>query len=556
MSKATEAMFFPYLDKQVAWFSFHVNYSGLTRRWKLLFSRKKRILVVDDEVGIGKLIQRLIESEDLEVELAHSAEQARQLFYKNHFPVVLLDLDLPDACGIQLLQEFKAKRPRSLYIVMTGLSTTRTAVKAIQLGAYDFLEKPFDNISALKKLIKEALQFYLEKFEHVPVRPGWEELARRHRFIVGKSPEMQRLVATAYKAAAKDISILIQGETGSGKEVLARFVHAASNRSRKPFVAVNCGALSENLLESELFGHEKGAFTDSVSRKRGIFELADGGTLFLDEIGEASQSLQVKLLRVLENGEFMRIGGEEFIKTNVRVIAATNVDLQERVKDKTFREDLLYRLEVVNLTLPPLRTRPGDIPELVDFFLRKYAQQEGRQVLQISPICLRILQSYHWPGNVRELAKAIEQVVALCEDPVIMPRHMIGLLLHKKPDGHQPERLPENEKEESMDNLVSAPVRYLQACLAKDIDWDHLPPEQLLLANKLARTLSHHLERVLAKRKLAEEEAPGLKDLEGRFIAETLRYYSHNISLTARALGIARSTLYRKIKKYSLQKGV
>ncbi len=525
-----------------------------------MFSRKKRILVVDDEVGIGKLIQRLIEGEDLEVVLAHSGEQARQLFYKDHFQVVLLDLELPDACGIQLFQEFKAKRPRCLYIVMTGLSTTRTAVKAMQLGAYDFLEKPFDNISALKKIIKEALQFYQEKFNHAPVRPGWEELARRHRFIVGKSPEMQRLVAAAYKAAAKDINILIQGETGSGKEVLARFVHAASNRSRKPFVAVNCGALSENLLESELFGHEKGAFTDSVSRKRGIFELADGGTLFLDEIGEASQSLQVKLLRVLENGEFMRIGGEEFIKTNVRVIAATNIDLKERVKDKTFREDLLYRLEVVNLTLPPLRTRPGDIPELVDFFLKKYAQQEGRQVLQISPICLRILQAYHWPGNVRELAKAIEQVVALCEDPVIMPRHMIGLLLHKKPDGHQPERLPEDEpedeKEKSMDDVVSAPVRYLQACLAKDLDWDHLPPDQLLLANKLARSLIHHLERILAKRKLAEGEAPGLKDLEGKFIAETLRYYNHNISLTARALGIARSTLYRKIKKYSLQEDV
>lgn len=521
-----------------------------------MLSQKKRILVVDDEVGIGKLFQRLIEGEDLEVVMAHSAEQARQLFYNDHFPVVLLDLELPDACGIQLLQEFKAKRSRCLYIVMTGRSTTRTAVKAMQLGAYDFLEKPFDNIIALKKIINEALEFYLEKFDHTPVRPGWEELARRHRFIVGKSPDMQRLVATAYKAAAKDISILIQGETGSGKEVLARFIHAASNRSRKPFFAVNCGALAENLLESELFGHEKGAFTDSVSRKRGIFELADGGTLFLDEIGEASQSLQVKLLRVLENGEFMRIGGEELIKTNVRIIAATNVDLREKVKDKTFREDLLYRLEVVNLTLPPLRKRPEDIPELVDFFLKKYAQREGRQVLQISPICLRILQAYHWPGNVRELAKTIEQVVALCEDPVIMPRHMIGLLLHKNPAGHKPEGLPEDEKEESTDDVVSAPVKYLQACLAKDIDWDHLPPEQLLLANKLARNLVHNIERVVAKRKLAEGEAAGLKDLEGRFIAETLRYYNHNISHTARALGIARSTLYRKIKKYSLQGGV
>lgn len=512
----------------------------------------KRILVIEGEVKIGELIQRLVGSEDLEVILAQSGEQARQILYNDHFPVVLLGLGLPDACGIQLLQEFKAKRPRSLYIVMTELSTTRTAVKAMQYGAYDFIENPLDDVSALKKLIKEALEFYLRNYNYTPVRPGWEELARRHRFIAGKSPEMQRLVAAAYKAAAKDIGILIRGETGSGKEVLARFVHAASNRFRKPFVAINCGALPDSLLESELFGHEKGAFTDSIGRKSGLFELANGGTLFLDEIGEASQALQIKLLRALENGEFMRIGGEEFIKTDVRVIAATNADLEERVKNKTFREDLLYRLDVVNLTLPPLRTRPEDIPELVDFFLRKYAAREGREASQISPICLRVLQSHHWPGNVRELAGIIEQAAALCEEPVIAPRHLIGLLLPKKMVGRQPLSPGEDEIEKSPDEVVPDPVSHLQACLEFDFKWEQLPSEQLLLADNLAKTLVRRLELILSNRNLTEGEAPGLKDLEGQFIAETLKCHNNNISAAARALGIARSTLYRKIREHRL----
>ncbi|MGB9791618.1 MAG: sigma-54-dependent transcriptional regulator [Thermacetogeniaceae bacterium] len=339
--------------------------------------------------------------------------------------VILLDLKLPDADGLTLLREIKLCHPESEVIVMTGYSTVKSAVEAIQLGAFDYLEKPFEDLDALEKIIDNALARAMAKNnEH----SGYEAFPKSKKaleaigFVTGKSEKMQRLLAVAEKLAQKHITLLIRGETGTGKEVLARYIHSVSPRSAQPFLAINCGALPESLLESELFGHEKGAFTGANHQHKGIFELAHRGTLFLDEIGEANLTIQVKLLRVLETGEIFRIGGEKPIRVDTRVIAATNAPLEEMVKEKRFREDLFYRLDVVTLTVPPLRERREDICLLAEHFLNRYCQ--AGMVPRLSDEAIEVLMKYDWPGNVRELANVMAQVAAICDGPVVLKEHL------------------------------------------------------------------------------------------------------------------------------------
>jgi len=384
-------------------------------------SKKAKILVVDDERQVCTFFRHLLQGKYF-VTAATTAQEAMQSIEKDFFDLILLDLKLPDGDGITLLKQFKKRHPLTEVIIMTGYSTVKTAIEAIQLGAFDYLEKPFEEIEPLEEVIKKALNRSVVSFEE---GDGYFETG----FVVGRNPRMRSLAAIARKIAAKNLPVLIQGETGTGKEVLARYIHRLSKRASSPFIAVNCAALTETLLESELFGHEKGAFTGAGAQRRGVFEIADGGTLLLDELGEASLALQCKLLRVLENGEFRRIGGEKICRADVRIIATTNADLKAEIAQGRFREDLFYRLNTITLQIPPLRERKEDIPLLIEHITRSHLEETQ---VRFSEESLELLMSYSWPGNVRELINVISQALALRDGPIILPHHLPARLRTKE----------------------------------------------------------------------------------------------------------------------------
>ncbi|WHY73845.1 sigma-54-dependent transcriptional regulator [Fictibacillus enclensis] len=363
------------------------------------------ILIIDDEPEVGHFLSYLLSSKGYTVSLGGSGKDFYHLIRERVYDLALLDIRLPDANGLDILKQLKKTSPGCKSIVMTGYSTIKTAVDAIKLGANDYIEKPFEDIDELESLIDRLLHHNQTVNDSEIHR-----IAKQTGLVIGSGKEMRHLIMLAYKIAKKNINVLIEGETGTGKEVLAHFVHQASLRSDNPFLAVNCGSLSESLLESELFGHEKGAFTGAIKERKGIFEIANKGTIFLDEIAEASLSTQVKLLRVLESGEYMRVGDEAVRRTNTRIVAASHVDLAGAVEQKMFREDLLYRLEVVKLTIPPLRDRKQDIPELLTYFLEKQQSQ-----LSFSEEAVNLLQHYQWPGNIRELVNVVKRATALAE---------------------------------------------------------------------------------------------------------------------------------------------
>jgi two-component system, NtrC family, response regulator len=365
----------------------------------------KNILVIDDEREVGTFFLHLLEGKGYNVKLGFSGHDFLRLIKEHSFQLALIDVKLPDTNGLELLKQLKTAMPSCKAMIMTGYSTVKTAVEAIKYGANDYIEKPFDDIDELEQLIEGLLDSHSTSSQDDMYR-----LAETLGFIVGKSKKMNDLIKLAYKIAKKNVNVLIEGETGTGKEVLAHFIHQASMRYDQPFIAINCGAVSETLLESELFGHEKGAFTGAVKEKKGIFEIANKGTLFLDEIGEASLAIQVKLLRVLETGEYIRVGGEAIRRTNTRIIAATHANLAQAVEEKTFREDLLYRLDVVKLPIPPLRERIEDLPLFIEYFLKKLNSN-----LSFSDDAISQMKQYHWPGNVRELFNVVKRAVTLAE---------------------------------------------------------------------------------------------------------------------------------------------
>jgi len=335
---------------------------------------------------------------------------------------VLLDQRLPDADGTEVLKEIKRLSPEVPVIMLTAYGTVKSSVKAMKLGAFDYIEKPYD-IEEVKLTIANALKLRMleEEINHLRL-----ELKEKYALsgIIGKSKAMQDVFRLIKDIAPLDITVLITGETGTGKELVARAIHYNSSRANGPFVAVNCAAIPENLLESELFGYEKGAFTGAVKRKKGKIELAERGTLFLDEIGDMPSELQAKLLRFLEDRTFERLGGEENIKANVRIVAATNQDLTLAIKERRFREDLYFRLNTVTIYLPPLRKRLEDIPLLAEHFVQQYNQNFKKDVKGISPEALSLLMQYDWPGNVRELKHVIERAVALCRGEMVTPKDL------------------------------------------------------------------------------------------------------------------------------------
>jgi DNA-binding NtrC family response regulator len=377
----------------------------------------ERILIVEDDDLMRELMTKILFGEQYQIFQASSGEQALKLVQEQTIDLVLTDLRLTGMNGLQLLTELRAFDPEIVVIVMTAYASVETAVEAMRKGAYDYLTKPFIN-DEIRVMLRRALnQRHLSRENRHLKR----ELRERYRFenIVGNSEAMEKVYRLIEKMSAISSNVLIVGETGTGKELVARAIHYNSERSDRPFVAVNCGALTESLLESELFGHVKGAFTGAIANQEGFFRKADKGSLFLDEISEVSHSLQVKLLRAIQEREVIPVGGREPLQFDVRFIAATNKLLEDEVKKGTFREDLFYRINVITIPLPPLRDRKEDVPLLVNHFLQKYAQRLGKPSVKISREAMQVLINYDWPGNVRELENMIERAVALCEGDLI-----------------------------------------------------------------------------------------------------------------------------------------
>jgi two-component system NtrC family response regulator len=455
------------------------------------------ILIVDDEKNYTVILSAVLEEEGFETLTANNGHDAIEILENSDIDLVLTDMKMPGMDGIALLETIKNKEPDLPVIMMTAYGTVEKAVEAIQKGAYNYILKPFDN-ETLILYVKKAIDMYRMIKENRQLK---NSIASQYHFanIIGKSKGMQEVFETIRKIAPTTATVLIEGENGTGKELVAKSIHFNSPRRDEAFIAVNCSALSENLLESELFGHEKGAFTGAMSMKKGRFELADRGTLFLDEIGELSLSLQVKLLRVLQERVFERVGGTRSLSVNIRVITATNKQLKEEVAQSRFREDLYYRLNVLPITLPPLRERTEDIRLLMQHFIEKYADERKTSipVKGIDPEVMRVFYEYNWPGNVRELENVIERAMILC------PGDMIHI-----------SDLPKNLKTNAYNTLYD----------------------------------TFHMDEIPARSNLPDT----LAEIEKTLIKRALRMTNHVQAHAAKLLGIGKSGLNQKIKKYRL----
>lgn len=449
---------------------------------------KGRILVADDDLGMRETLEAVLVEDGYEVNPASNGAETLQVLERNSFDIMLLDLKMPDCTGLELLSQVKRLAPDMAVIMMTAYGTVKIAVEAVKQGAFDFITKPFE-LGEMRLTIQKALEMQRLAHENRELR-----LMLKEKFIfkniVGASPKMQGVFEVIRKVVNYDVTILICGESGTGKELVAQAIHHNSSRRDKPFVKLNCAALPETLLESELFGYEKGAFTGAIASKPGRFELAEGGTLFLDEIGDTSLNMQAKLLRVLQEKEFERVGGKETLRVDVRIVAATNKDLKREVEAKRFREDLYYRLNVVPVHLPPLRERKEDIPALVHHFLKELNLLFQKDFSAVSPEAMACLLRYHWPGNVRELRNVLEKAVLLGE--------------------------------------------------GKTISLEHLPEE--------LRGLDADVSRVGRA-----AEPASLDHLEKEHIYQVLREVRWNQSKAAELLGIHRNTLRKKIERFNLR---
>jgi DNA-binding NtrC family response regulator len=456
-------------------------------------SANGRILVADDEEIMRDVLSDLLSSESYTVDLAENGSQALEMIQEKDYGVLLLDLMMPDIDGLQVLEELKKTENGPTAIVLTAYASIDRAVRATKLGAFDFITKPFKN-DELLLAVKNAMEHRCLVEENRHLRKTFRDRYSFHN-IIGKSAGMQQIYDLIEQVAPRRSTILIQGESGTGKELVAKAIHASSGRAA-PFIAINCGNIPSELLESELFGHVRGAYTGATSTKKGLFEAANGGTLFLDEVATISMEMQAKLLRVIQEREFRRLGGLENIKVDVRIIAATNTDLQTTVRQGTFREDLYYRLNVIGIKIPPLRERPEDIPLLSEYFIKKYGEENGRNSFALEPSALQVLMDYDWPGNVRELENVIERAVVLSSGSNIradlFPKSIAtssgdksGFLVQ---DG-----IPLKEKVGNFEKSI------ILAVLEKT-DWNQKKAAQMLSVN--ATTLSEKLKRFKIRERL------------------------------------------------------
>jgi len=406
--------------------------------------KKVKILIVDDEAIVRESLRDWMSDVGHQVLTAENGHQALEIIEKEKPGIAIVDLIMPGMDGIELLKRAKEIYPHIEVIIITAYGSIPTAINAMREGAYDYIEKPFCPERA-ELLVNKLVEHQRLVEENISLHQKLEE---RYRFenIIAKSPKMQQVIEVIRVVAKSNATVLIVGDSGTGKELVARALHSQSYRKDKPFVAVSCAALPESLLESELFGHEKGSFTGAHAQRKGKFEVANRGSLFLDEIGEMSANIQVHLLRVLEEREFTRVGGDELVKVDVRVISATNKDIKKAVADSQFREDLYYRLNVVSIELPPLRERKEDIPHLAQHFLNKFAVENQKEIIDFSPEATDFLLKYEWPGNVRELENAVERAVILANNSYIEARDMPQTTIQMNPSATVEKSLRESEK--------------------------------------------------------------------------------------------------------------
>ncbi len=381
-----------------------------------------RVLIVDDEKGMRDFLSIMLRKEGYAVSQAESADKAAELIARGEIDLVVSDIAMPGQSGLEVLRQAKVSNPDTPVIMITAYASTESAVEALKLGAYDYIIKPFD-VDELKIVVRNALEKRRLENENRILRRELKEKFRSDE-LVGESPRMREAMDLIAKIAPTNSTVLISGESGTGKELVARAIHAGSPRKDRPFVSINCGAMPDDLLESELFGHARGSFTGAVTSKKGLFEVADGGTIFLDEIGDTSPAMQVKLLRVLQERRIRRVGGTEESEVNVRVLAASNQDLDQLVRERRFREDLYYRINVIQIKMPALREKRDDIPALALHFLVKYGRTMGKKITRISEEAIRHLIDHEWPGNVRELENVIERAVALETTDAITPESL------------------------------------------------------------------------------------------------------------------------------------
>ena len=479
---------------------------------------KSKLLLIDDEADVQYSFRRIFGSPDLEIETASSGEDGLKIIPKFKPDLVLMDVRMGGMTGLETLRRIRESDKKLLVILMTAYGTTQTAIEAMKLGAYDYLLKPFD-VPKIKEIVGNALKAARDMRQVVSVAPLLEsedyELG-----IVGRTEAMQNVFKLIGQLAASDATALITGESGTGKELVARAIYSHSGRADQPFLAINCAAIPEQLLESELFGHERGAFTGAANQRIGKFEQCNGGTLFLDEIGDMTPATQTKILRVLQSGTFERVGGNAPIKVDVRIIAATNKPLERAVAARQFREDLFYRLNVVRIPMPSLRERREDIRLLVDYFLRKLAREQSTQPKAIMPHVIEALEKYHWPGNVRELENVLIRAHVVAKGDAILLSDMPA---------------------EITSSTSSPPVSF--ATPGTDV----LPPA----AGELERLATQVF-------KLARKD-PKLKVLpavERAMVMEALRETNNNQLQAAKLLGITRSTLRKRIEKFCITREV
>ena len=473
-----------------------------------------RVLIVDDDSNLRYSLNRMLEGQGLLVSSAKNGTEALERFFAENPDLVIMDIKMPGQSGLEVLKQIKERDPKALIILMTAFGTTETAIEAMKFGAFDYILKPFD-IPEMRGLVERALgvSVMMKKMVSYPDRP---EAGVTGEAIVGSSPAMQPIYKMIGQVAPTGVTVLLRGESGTGKELVARAIYHHSDRADKPFLPVNCAAIPETLLESELFGHEKGAFTGALTRRIGKFEQCNGGTLFLDEIGDMTPATQAKILRVLQDQQFERLGGAERITVDVRLIVATNKDLEKAMRDGSFRQDLYYRLKVVTLHLPPLRERPEDIPELVRYFLQRFAPQINRNVKDIAPRALEKLMRHRWPGNVRELENGVQRALVVANGNTL---------------------LAEDFSLEGLEPEISGPQ--------EQMDFE----ERLqLLMEPVFKELAEHSKRSL--------DADLMSAVEKILIKRALREKKGNQVQAAILLGISRNTLRSKIERYRIKKDV
>jgi two-component system nitrogen regulation response regulator GlnG len=477
-----------------------------------------KLLLIDDEADVQYSFRRIFDQPDIELATANSGEEGLRLIPRLKPDLVIMDVRMGGMNGLETLRRLRQTDAKQMVIMMTAYGTTQTAIEAMKLGAYDYLLKPFD-VPRLKQIVLNALKAARDMKQVV----SYEPLLESEDYdvgIIGRSEAMQEVFKVIGQLAASNATALITGESGTGKELVARAIYHHSKRNGRPFLAINCAAIPENLLESELFGHEKGAFTGATTQRIGKFEQCDGGTIFLDEIGDMTLSTQAKILRVLQAGSFERVGGNQSIQVDVRVIAATHKPLEEAVTAKEFREDLFYRLNVVRIHIPPLRDRRSDVPLLINYFLKKFAQAQGREPKLIAAPTVEMLERFHWPGNVRELENVMQRAMVMAKGDVILPGDLPSLITAG--------RVPAAEKPGSKP-APAAPR----------------PADQPADLAALTRTLFQWA-----------RDNPKLKILptvERELIIQALLETNGNQVRASKLLGITRATLRKRVEKFNIK---